>query len=108
MFALGHITNAVGHGDDVKALVFIRDVLPVHDRKLNRDAAVLPFFETLFCHIEHGRGVVGKHDLRWLLAIACHEAHITGAARNIEQLRFGRDGRFVDERFEPRDVLAEA
>ena len=108
MFAFGHVANAIGHGDDVEALIFIGDVLSIHDRKFNGNAAVLPFFKTLFSYVEHGGGIVGKHDLRWLLAIACHEAHITGAARDIEQLRFRRDGRFVDKCFEPGDVLAEA
>ena len=106
--ALGHVADAVGHGDRIVRLVRVGDVLRVHHLEVHRHAAGLAVGIVNARHVEHLAHEVGALDVGRPLRARHGERHIARAARDVQHVVVRADGGLAHHAGEPGLVRAEA
>ena len=108
LLALGHIANAIRHGDDVVAFAGVGDILRVDHLEVHGDARRRALRVMLARHIQHLGDQVGALDVRRLLRARHGEGDVPRAARDIQHVMMRLNGGLLGHARQPQLVGAEA
>ena len=99
--AVGHVADAVCHGERVVARVRVGDVLRVDHLEIDGHAACGPVGVVRSCHVEHLVYQVGALDMARMLRARHREGDVPGASRDVEHVVGRLDGGLPHHSCEP-------
>ena len=105
---VGHVADAVSHGDDIVRRIGVGDVLRVHHFKVHRHLARRAVGVVGARHVEHLGHKVGALNVAGPFRTRCGEGHIAGSPCDVEHVRVLTDGRLAHHARKPCPVRAEA
>ena len=105
--AVGHVADAVCHGERVVARVRIGNVLRIDHLEIDGHAARGAVGVVRSGHVEHLVDQVGALDMARMLRARNREGHIPGAARDVEHVVGRLDGGLLHHSRKPGLVGAE-
>ena len=109
LFAVGHVADAVRHGDDVVAGIRVGDVLGIHDFEVDGHALVLSLlFHVPACYVEHFGHKIGALDVARPLFARHGKGDVARAACDVKDVVGVPDGRHARHSVQPAFVRPEA